>query len=113
MILVIPFYLAKRPLKAGEVREGGTGWNVIKYFAVFWTILMFTAGMFGLIGAGEMVGNTASDAEAAGAAIGSVLGLGMIFTLWFIVLVGALVIGVFVKKQSVIEKGPSFPNKSE
>lgn len=33
--VVLPVYFAKRNLKAGEVREGGTGWNVIKNFALF------------------------------------------------------------------------------
>lgn len=49
MVVVIPFYFAKRPLKAGEVREGGTAWNVIKSFAIFWTIFMFVAGVVGMI----------------------------------------------------------------
>ena len=25
--LVLPFYVPKRPLRSGEVREGGTGWD--------------------------------------------------------------------------------------
>ena len=29
-VLVLPVYLAKRSLKPGETREGGTGWNVLK-----------------------------------------------------------------------------------
>ena len=36
--IVLPVYFAKRNLQAGEVREGGTGWNVIKNFALFWTL---------------------------------------------------------------------------
>ena len=29
------FYFAKRPLRVGEVRDGGTTWNVLKNFAFF------------------------------------------------------------------------------
>jgi len=28
--ITLPIYLALRPLKQGEVREGGTAWNVLK-----------------------------------------------------------------------------------
>lgn len=107
MIIVMPFYLAKRPLKEGEVREGGTAWNVIKSFAIFWTVFMFVAGMAGMISAGHVVTNARSGAEQAGAAIGTALGLGMIIGLWVVVLVGALAIGLFLKKSSIVEKGPT------
>jgi hypothetical protein len=35
------------------------------------------------------------------------IGMGMIIGLWFVVIVGALVIGLFVKKSSIVEKGPT------
>lgn len=107
MILVIPFYFAKRPLKDGEVREGGTAWNVIKTFAIFWTAFMFVAGVSSMMAVGDAVTETGSGAEQAGAAIGGVIGMGMIMGLWFIVVVGALVVGLFVKKSSIVEKGPT------
>ena len=52
-IIVVPFYFAKRPLKSGEVREGGTAWNVIKSFAIFWTLLMFIIGVSGMMFVGD------------------------------------------------------------
>lgn len=107
LIFVIPFYLAKRPLKAGEVREGGTAWNVIKSFALFWTVFMVVAGVAGMMAAGDASTEAISDAEKAGAAIGTALGLGMIIFLWFIVISGSLVVGIFLKKSSVVEKGPT------
>jgi len=107
MILVIPFYFAKRPLKDGEVREGGAAWNVIKSFALFWTLLMFVAGVSGMMAVGSVVNSAKSGAEQAGAAIGTAIGMGMIMGLWFVVLVGALVIGLFLKKSSIVEKGPT------
>lgn len=107
MIIVIPFYFAKRPLKSGETREGGTAWNVIKSFAIFWTILMFVAGVSGMIAMGGVVNEADTGAAQAGAAIGSAIGMSMIIGLWFVVLVGSLVIGLFLKKTSIVENGPT------
>ncbi|MFC1561661.1 hypothetical protein ACFL4Q_01530 [candidate division KSB1 bacterium] len=107
--LVLPVYIAKRNLKEGEVREGGTGWNVLKNFALFWTITMVVAGVVGIVGISEVAQQTTSEAEQAGVAIGATLGLGMIFILWFIVVVAALVLGMFLKKSSIVEKGPTGP----
>jgi hypothetical protein len=107
MIFVIPFYLATRPLKDGEVREGGTSWNVIKSFALFWTLLMFVAGVSGMMVASNFFNRTDSGAEQFGAAIGTAIGMGMIIGLWFAVMVCALVIGLFLKKSSIVEKGPT------
>jgi hypothetical protein len=107
MIIFLPYYLAKRNLKAGEIREGGTAWNLIKSFAVFWTLLMAASGIAGMVSAGNAVNSASSGAEQTGAAIGTALGLGMIGGLWFVVLVGALVLGLFLKKSSQVEKGPT------
>ena len=57
--------------------------------------------------AGDAVNKASSSAEQAGAAIGTVIGIGMILGLWFFVIVGALVIGLFLKKSSIVEKGPT------
>ena len=111
--LVLPVYFAKRNLKEGEVREGGTGWNVLKNFALFWTITMVVAGIAGMVSVSDVVQQAGSEAEQAGAAIGATLGLGMIFGLWFIVLVAALVLGLFLKKYSIVEKGPTGPLATE
>ena len=105
--LVAPVYLAKRNLKEGEVREGGTGWNVLKNFALFWTITMFIAGVAGMVGASDVAQQATSDAEKAGTAIGAALGIGMLLFIWFIPMVCALVLGLFMKKSSLIEKGPT------
>jgi hypothetical protein len=106
-IIVVPFYFAKRPLKSGEVREGGTAWNVIKSFAIFWTLLMFIIGVSGMMFVGDFISNPHSEAEQFGAAFGTAIGMSMLMGLWFFVMVGALVIGLFVKKTSIIEKGPT------
>jgi len=77
--IVLPVYFAKRNLKEGEVREGGTGWNILKNFALFWTITMVVAGIAGMVSVSDVVQKAGSEAEQAGAAIGATLGLGMIF----------------------------------
>jgi len=107
MILVIPFYLAKRPLKDGEVREGGTGWNVMKSFAIFWTLIILVGGLWGIMAAGGAANKANSEAEQVGAALGIAIGIGMILGLWLAVLVGALAVGLFLRKSSIIEKGPT------
>lgn len=57
-VIVVPFYLAKRPLKEGERREGGTSWNVIKNFALFWTLSMVAAGLSGIMKVSEHFPNS-------------------------------------------------------
>lgn len=106
-VLVLPMYFAKRNLFAGEVREGGAGWNAVKVFALYWTITMFVAGMAGMGAASREVATATSSAGQAGAAIGSMLGLGLLLGVWFAVLAGALVIGLFLKKSSIVESGPT------
>ena len=96
--IVLPFYLAKRYLKPNEVREGGTAWNVLKYFTLFWTITMAASGIAGMIGAGSVISNSSNDFELAGAVVGTGLGMLGLFFLWFIVAFVALILGFFLKK---------------
>ena len=104
---LMPFYLAKRPLVEGETREGGVWWNILKNFALFWTLFMAVAAVVGLINVVGKSQPNMSEFEAAGRAIGTALGLGLIAVLWFFPFVGAMAIGFFVKKSSVIERGPT------
>lgn len=108
-VIIAPYYLAKRYLLAGEVREGGVAWNVLRYFAIFWTLTMaiVTIGAMGAVS--SSMPTSGNQYEEAGAVIGATLGIGMILTVWFMVLVAALVIGMFLKKSSIVEKGPTGP----
>lgn len=103
--MVLPFYFAKRPLKNGEVREGGFAWNTIRGFAVTWTIVMITAAVLGLAKVGDQSREPQSSAERTGTAIGTTVGLGLIGAIWFFPVMGALVLGLILKKSSEIEKG--------
>lgn len=107
--LVLPIYLAKRPLKTGEVREGGTGWNVLKNFAILWTLVMVVAAFSAFMAMGQIAGTMRSDAERAGAGIGMVLGMGFIGAVWFFPVLGATVLGFLLKKNSIVENGPTGP----
>jgi len=105
--ITAPFYFASRNLRKGESREGGTPWNVLKNFALFWTVTMAIAtlsGMADLAGSGD---TSQDEYEQAGAAIGTAIGLGLLFLIWFFPMLGALVLGMFLKKSSVVETGPT------
>lgn len=106
-VIVVPIYVAKRPLKSNQVREGGFAWNVLKNFALTWTILMVVIS-FSAIGAASGT-NVTSDAEAAGAAIGTGLIIIILAVVWFFPMVGAIVLGFFLKNSALVERGPTGP----
>jgi hypothetical protein len=101
-IPVLPFYLAKRPLKSGEVREGGTAWNVTKFSVIFGTLWVIYVGLLALVGPRELDGYVLSSAEVA-------VAVGCLFGLWFVLAVGAVAVGLFLKKSSIVERGPTGP----
>ncbi len=105
-VIVAPIYLAKRPLKANQVREGGFAWNVLKNFALTWTILMVAISI-SAIGAAVGGTNVTSDAEAAGAAIGVSIVVVILAVVWFFPMVGAIVLGFFLKNSAIVERGPT------
>jgi hypothetical protein len=54
-VVFIPLYLAKRPLKTGEAREGHTAWNFFKNFAMLWTILMGVVSIYVMRHVGDTI----------------------------------------------------------
>ncbi|NMB85702.1 MAG: hypothetical protein A4E44_00473 [Methanosaeta sp. PtaB.Bin018] len=112
-VLAVPFYLARRYLLDGEVREGGFSWNVLRYFALFWTVTMaiILVTSIGALSSGAPA--SGNDYEEAGYAIGATIGIGMILGIWFIGAVGALVLGMFLKKSSIVERGPTGPDNRQ
>jgi hypothetical protein len=107
--LVLPIYFAKRPLKSGEIREGGAAWNVLKNFAILWSLTMAFASVAGLVAMSQTVTGQDSEAAKTGAAIGTMLGMAFLGAVWFFPTVGAAAIGFLLKKNSVVEKGPTGP----
>jgi len=111
MALTLPFYLAKRPLIKGEVREGGPAWSFSKSFAVVWTALMLAAGINGKLAASAALAKAGVSAGHAGDAMLTGFGLAMIGGMWFIVLVAALGIGLYFRKPGSIEIASSDDSK--
>ena len=111
-VIVVPIYLAKRPLKANQVREGGLAWNLLKNFALTWTILMVAISI-SVVGAALGTDVGSSNAEAAGAAIGVGLVFVVLAVVWFFPMVGAIVLGFFLKNSAVVERGPTGPLAQE
>lgn len=102
----LPFYLAGRKLLPGETREGGYGWNACKYFMLTWSALLGFCMMAGMMAVSNRLdGREMSDAQSAGAAIGVGLGMGIYFCLWIGVIIPVGIIGLLLKKNTVVEKG--------
>ena len=108
-LFIVPLYFAKRNLKAGETREGGTGWNYLKSLVVLWTIVMAVVGVHYILAASEVASTAHTGAAQAGAAIGITLGVGILAAVWLFPVVGALILGLVLKKASIVEKGPTGP----
>jgi len=112
MIVVVPFYLAKRPLKAGEVREGGTVWNFCKSFSILWTVLMFAVGVGGKIATSNAFQKASLDSSGSGMAFVTGFGFIMVVGVWFFVLASVLAMG-FHNRNSITEEGPTGPLKTD
>ena len=108
LVVVLPTYFGVRPLKKGERRDGGRAWNVLRNFALTWTVVMAIAAISGLMSVASTSTALSSDAERIGAGIGATLGLGLIGAFWFFPMVGAVVLG-FILKKNVVEEGPTGP----
>ena len=98
-VVVLPFYIAKRPLRANEVREGGFAWNVIRAFALSWTLFIVAVGLAVITGIGD-------------AASGVIVFLVLIVT-WFGVMAVALIMGYFLRNPAIVQQGPSGPLAEE
>lgn len=107
--IILPIYLAVRPLKQGEVREGGKAWNVLKNFAILWTIVMIIVTVAALLNVADVTKGLTSEAQLAGAGLGTLIGMAVLGAVWFFPTMGAAVIGFMVKKNTIVETGPTGP----
>jgi hypothetical protein len=102
----LPFYFAGRKLLPGETREGGYWWNVCKFFLLLWSFLLGYCLVGGMVNvSNHLDGKEMDQWQSAGATIGVGLGLGMFFCLWVGVALPVFVIGLLLKKNTVVEKG--------
>ena len=102
-MLFFPLYLARRPLKAGEVRRGGKGWNFMKNLTIVISAYAPVVLLLGFVG---VASEATSVEEAAALMVGVVLLVGLV---WLVLAGGTLTLGLILKKSSVIERGPLGP----
>jgi hypothetical protein len=107
--VTLPVYVAFRPLAHGEVREGGKPWNVLKNFAILWTVVMALVVVAAFMKMSDISSELSSEAAQAGAGLGMLIGMGILGALWFFATTGAAVLGFFLKKDSAVETGPTGP----
>jgi hypothetical protein len=100
-ILFLPLYLTKRPLKTGEVRSGGKAWNFMKYLAI---VVSAYVPIVMILGLSDVVAQATSVEEAVALVVIFVLLMGLV---WVIFAGGVLLIGLILRKSSVIERGPT------
>lgn len=105
--IVVPVWIACRPLRAGETRDGGRAWNVLRAFAITWTIFMLIAAFVGLLAAARSAARAEGDAAQVGAGLGVLMGMGLLGATWFFPMVGTVVFGLILKKASENEVGPT------
>ncbi len=67
--------------------------KIIKWVFIIFNVIMLIWVISGGGAASDAVNTAGSDAEAAGAAIGAALGMGMLFVMW---LIGDIILGMFV-----------------
>ncbi|WP_420023737.1 hypothetical protein ACN9JG_06150 [Cereibacter azotoformans] len=79
-------------IRTEKRKRGLFGWV---FLILFWgfNLLMLVTTLAGLAGTGEQMQAAVSDAERAGTAIGTALGMGVIMAIW---LPGAALLGIFV-----------------
>jgi hypothetical protein len=80
-------YLAFRPLRVGEAREGGTAWQVLSKLIVAWTAFLAGAALWNL---------------AFAFAAPSTLAVA-----WAALALPALVVGLALKRSAEVERGPT------
>jgi hypothetical protein len=102
-IFMLPVYLARRPLVAGEVRTGGTWWNLLRAFAATYAVgtallalRYLRPALFGLVWA----------IAAGNRAVMALLQFVGVLLLIALPAVLALGVGMFLRKQTT-EVGPT------
>ncbi len=90
-LIMLPIYLANRPLKFDESRIGGKTWNSLKYFAAFCSLIWLSNVIDTLF----FTSNPNID---------KFLVIGVEFVVLLIFLVISLILGFFFKNNSIVEE---------
>jgi len=111
-ILSMPIHFAIRPLRAGEVREGGYSWNVCKNIALAWTACVALVAVWCLVSslvapASRLDETVTTDTQRLEGAVEVIVGLRVLFWLWLGPVIVITVIGWLLKTPSIIETGPT------
>jgi Na+-driven multidrug efflux pump len=81
-----------RTIRTERRKRGFFGWVFLILFFIF-NALMLYGTVAGLAQTGEQIGQAATEAERAGATIGTAIGVSMILIVWA---AGALILGLLV-----------------
>ena len=76
-----------------EIRKRGFFGHVFKWLFILFNIVMLAWFVGGLMQAGGVVAGASSEAERAGATLGTAVGIGMVLTLW---VMGDCILALFV-----------------
>jgi high-affinity nickel permease len=86
-----------------EVSDRTTFGNLMKWIFIGFNILMIVWVIAGFSAASDSMQNTVNEAEQAGAAIGTTIGMGMLMIFWVL---GDIILGMFVlftRRKKIIE----------
>jgi uncharacterized BrkB/YihY/UPF0761 family membrane protein len=81
-----------KTIRVEKRQRGFFGWVFLTIFWLF-NAFMVLATVLGVSSSGEVIAGATTDAQQAGAAIGTAIGLSMILSLW---MAGAVILGLFV-----------------
>jgi hypothetical protein len=88
-----------------EVRKRGFFGHIFKWLFILFNILMLVWLVAGIANIGDLMNKTAGEAELAGAAIGSAIGVSMVIFIW---MAGAIILGLFTiltrGKKTIVEE---------
>ena len=105
--LAVPLHFAKRPLRAGEVREGGGVYSFAKYFAVFCCALGCFAALLTILESFFLARTARTAEDALVEVLSGVIAGGILVVLFAAVGGAAFLVGLLFRDRSVVEAGPA------
>jgi hypothetical protein len=104
--IVLPIWLAVRPLRRGEQRRGGRAWMLLRSFALTWTLL-WGSHLVVTVGVGTVVAGTSQTRAERDSGLSMIVLVGAIFgVIWLLPALGALLLGLLLRRPEALESGP-------